>query len=117
MNTSPNLKLYPLLFNLKLTTSKDVDPIPTVVLAAPTTTSTVTPVPVSVVDPIPLLETPTIGRFSYDGAGIVITGSVYPVPALSIVNDKEPPAPTTTETSAPEPDPVLSVTATDTGCR
>ena len=64
LNTSPNLKLYPLLFNLKLTTSYDVEPIPTEVLAAPTSISTVTPVPVSVVEPIPLLETPTIGRFS-----------------------------------------------------
>ena len=87
LNTSPNLKLYPLLFNLKLTTSKDVDPIPTVVLVAPTsTTSTVTPVPVSVVDPIPLLETPTIGRFSYDGAGIVINR--FSISSTSIINCK-----------------------------
>ena len=57
-----------MLSNLKLVTSKDVDPTPTVVSAAPTPIVKVAPVPVSVVAPIPLLETPVIGRFSYDGA-------------------------------------------------
>ena len=53
---------------MKFLTSKDVDPKPTVVFAAPTSIVNVAPLPVSVVDPIPLLETPIIGRFSYEGA-------------------------------------------------
>ena len=40
----------------------EVDPIPDV-LEPPTSTDKVTPVPVSVVEPIPLLETPVIPRF------------------------------------------------------
>ena len=74
LNTSPTLKLYPLPFSLKLVISYEVDPRPTLVLAAPTIRSKVTPVPVSVVDPIPLLETPVIGRFEYEGAEICICG-------------------------------------------
>ena len=42
----------------------EVDPKPTVVAAAPTSNVKLTPVPVSVVDPIPLLETPVIGKFA-----------------------------------------------------
>ena len=62
LNTSPTLKLYPVLSNSKFLIVNEVDPIPTVVVAAPTSNVRVTPVPVSVVDPIPLLETPVIGR-------------------------------------------------------
>ena len=47
-------------------TVNDVDPIPAV-LAPPTATDNLTPVPVSVVEPIPLLETQVITRFEKDG--------------------------------------------------
>ena len=50
------------MFNSKLVIWNEVEPIPTVVEAAPTSNVSVTPVPVSVVDPIPLLETPVIAR-------------------------------------------------------
>jgi len=76
LNTSPTLKLYPLFSNTKLLTTNNVDPIPTDVLAAPIVTLTDAPVPVSVVAPIPLLDTPVIGRLLYEGSGILITGSV-----------------------------------------
>ena len=76
LNTSPTLKSYPLLSNVKLFTSNDVDPKPTVVSAAPTPMVNVAPVPVSVVAPIPLLETPIMGRFSYDGEETCICGCV-----------------------------------------
>ena len=84
--------------------------------AAPTETLIDAPVPVSVVEPIPLLETPVTDKFSYDGAGMTIIGSVYPVPALSTVNDKVPPAPTMADTAALAPLPDLSVTPIETGC-
>ena len=62
LNTSPTLKLYPVLSNSKFLIINEVDPTPTVVAAAPTSNVKVTPVPVSVVDPIPLLETHVIGK-------------------------------------------------------
>ena len=58
LNTSPTLKLYPLFSKTKLDTVNKVEPIPTVVLAAPTSIVIKAPSPVSVVFPIPLLETP-----------------------------------------------------------
>ena len=76
LNTSPNLKSNPVLSRVKLLTVNKVEPIPTVVFAAPTSTVILAPVPVSVVDPIPLLDTPTTDKFSYEGDGISITGSV-----------------------------------------
>ena len=44
--------------------------------AAPTSIVNVAPVPVSVVEPIPLLDIPVIGRFWYEGAETWICGSV-----------------------------------------
>ena len=61
--------------------------------AAPTSIVNVAPVPVSVVEPIPLLETPVIGRFWYEGAGISIFGVTYPLPTLLILNLSAPPVP------------------------
>jgi hypothetical protein len=62
---SPLLKLYPGLENLTSVTSNKVDPIP---VEPPTFKSNNNPVPVSVVAPIPNLETPTTGRLLYDGS-------------------------------------------------
>ena len=47
--------------------AKYVDPTPTVELA-PTSILSNNPVPVSVVAPTPILETPVISRFSYEGS-------------------------------------------------
>ena len=67
LNTSPTLKLYPLFSNTKFVTVNRVEPIPTAVLAAPTSIVIDAPLPVSVVLPIPLLETPVTGRLEYEG--------------------------------------------------
>ena len=61
MNTSPLWNAYPGLEKLKFLTSNNVEPIP---VADPTSKSTNNPIPVSVVAPIPSLETPITGRFS-----------------------------------------------------
>ena len=63
LNTSPSWNWYPVFSNTKLDTVNNVDPIPTEVFAALTPTVILAPVPVSVVDPIPLLETPVTGKF------------------------------------------------------
>ena len=59
---------------LKFDISKVVEPIPTVVLDAPTSTSISKLEPVSVVGPTPSLDTPTTGKLLYDGSGIIISG-------------------------------------------
>lgn len=76
MNTSPTLKLYPFVSRVKSVTVNNVEPIPTLVFAAPTPIVNVAPVPVSVVEPIPLLDTPVTGRFWYEGAETWICGLV-----------------------------------------
>ena len=91
LNTSPLLKLYPGLENLTSLTSNKVDPIPVDPL---TFKSTNNPLPVSVVAPIPILETPTTGRLLYDGSETNISGLLYPVPPAPTLNDNVPPAPT-----------------------
>ena len=53
----------------------NVDPTPTAFVPE-TSRDKVTPVPVSVVEPIPLLETPVIPRLEYDGADIDISGFI-----------------------------------------
>ena len=110
MNTSPFLNPYPGRVTLNDVTSNNVDPIPVVELA-PTSTFNSNPVPDCVVDPIPNLETPTIGKFSYIGSGVltIVFVTAYPVPPDVTTNDRDPPAPTTAETIAPCP--VLEVTA------
>ena len=60
--TSPTLKPNPGLSILNEVTVNNVEPIPVVELA-PTSTLTRSPLPVSVVAPIPSLETPTTSRF------------------------------------------------------
>ena len=52
----------------------NVDPIPTLVLDAPTSTFNNRLEPVSVVAPIPNLDTPTTGKFSYVGSGTINLG-------------------------------------------
>ena len=59
--TSPTLKPNPGLSILNEVTVNNVEPIPVVELA-PTSTLTRSPLPVSVVAPIPSLETPTTSR-------------------------------------------------------
>ena len=54
-------KYYYFFKQVKFLTSNNVDPIP---VADPTSKSTNKPIPVSVVAPIPSLETPITGRFS-----------------------------------------------------
>ena len=76
LNTSPTLKLYPFVSRVKSVTVNNVEPIPTLVFAAPTPIVNVAPVPVSVVEPIPLLDTPVTGRFWYEGAETWICGLV-----------------------------------------
>ena len=76
LNTSPTLKLYPLFSNTKLVTVNKVEPIPTEVLAAPTSIVISAPFPVSVVFPIPLLETPVTDKLEYDGDETWIWGLV-----------------------------------------
>ena len=72
------------------------------------------PIPVAVVAPRPSLETPTTGRFWYDGLSTFITGLVYPLPPLTILNASVPPAPTVAVIFAPVPEPEVSLTATPT---
>ena len=64
LNLSPTLNECPGLAIENSDISKVVDPIPTVVLAALTFTSTNKSEPESVVAPIPCLETPIIGKLS-----------------------------------------------------
>ena len=71
LNTSPLWNPYPGLENLNSVTSKYVEPIP---VDPPTLRSISNPIPVSVVAPIPNLETPTTGKFSYDGSETNISG-------------------------------------------
>ena len=59
--------------------------------------------PVSVVAPIPSLETPTTGRFSYEGSDTNTDGFVYPVPPAPIENVNVPPTPTVAEILATSP--------------
>jgi len=114
LNLSPGKNAYPGLSILKFLTSNKVDPMP-VVEAEPTSRVRSRPVPVSVVAPIPRRDTPTTSRFSYDGAGILTIGFVYPDPPLLTVKIRVPPAPTTAETSAPVPgDPPNSVIPIET---
>ena len=54
-------------------TETKVVPIPTEV-PDPTSTLTIVPFPSSVVAPTPNLETPTTGKFSYEGGDTDITG-------------------------------------------
>ena len=104
LNLSPFLNPQPGLVILKSLTSYKVEPIPTLVFAAPTSTLIFKPNPVSVVAPIPRRETPTISRFSYDGSGIMKdTVSVYPVPPSLTLNCNVPPAPTVASISAAFP--------------
>ena len=72
-------------------TSKYVEPIP---VDPPTLRSISNPIPVSVVAPIPNLETPTTGKFSYAGSETNISGLLYPVPPAPTLNDNVPPTPT-----------------------
>ena len=74
LNLSPILNECPGLDILKFDISKVVEPIPTVVLDAPTSTSISKLEPVSVVGPTPSLDTPTTGKLLYDGSGIIISG-------------------------------------------
>ena len=60
----------------------------------PTIISINSPIPVSVVEPIPSLETPVIGKLSYDGSETNICGLLYPVPPLTTLKESVPPAPT-----------------------
>ena len=64
LNLSPTLNECPSLATLKFFISNNVDPIPTVVAAALTSTSNNKLEPVSVVAPSPRLDTPIIGRLS-----------------------------------------------------
>ena len=64
LNLSPILNECPDLATENLEISKVVEPIPTVVEAALTSTSSNKLDPVSVVGPIPRLETPTTGILS-----------------------------------------------------
>ena len=64
LNLSPILNEWPGLAIWKLDISNVVEPIPTVVLDAPTWTSINKLDPVSVVGPKPNLETQTTGRLS-----------------------------------------------------
>ena len=64
LNLSPILNEWPGLAIWKLDISKVVEPIPTVVAAALTSTSISKFEPVSVVGPTPNLETPITGRLS-----------------------------------------------------
>ena len=64
LNLSPILNEWPGLEILNLDISNVVEPIPTVVLDAPTSTSISKLVPVSVVAPTPNLDTPITGRLS-----------------------------------------------------
>ena len=68
----------------------DVEPNPTVV-AAPTSNVKLTPLPVSVVEPIPLLETPVIGKRKL----VIQQNSWFSItcPGLLIVNLRAPPVP------------------------
>ena len=59
---------------LNLFISNNVDPIPTDVLDAPTSTLSNKLDPVSVVAPIPNLDTPSTVRFSYVGSGMIRAG-------------------------------------------
>ena len=74
LNLSPTLKEWPGLVILNLFISNNVDPIPTDVLDAPTSTLSNKLEPVSVVAPIPNLDTPSTARFSYVGSGIISAG-------------------------------------------
>ena len=68
--------------------------------------------PVSVVVPIPILDTPTTSRPSYDGSGISIWGLIYPLPAAAILKIKVPPTPTVAVIFAPVPPPPPAPTLT-----
>ena len=96
------MKLYPFRLNSNSLTENKVDPIP-VAPELPTSTVIRAPIPVSVVAPVPTLDTPTIGISSYDGLGVNSFGSLYPVPAWGILNDKAPPTPISAVIVAPEP--------------
>ena len=63
LNTSPTKNECPLLATSKSETIQEVDPIPVALSVGETATVINWPVPVSVVFPIPLLETPVISRF------------------------------------------------------
>ena len=67
LNLSPTLNEWPGLVILNLLISNNVDPIPTEVLDAPTSTFNNRLEPVSVVAPIPNLDIPSTWRFSYIG--------------------------------------------------
>ena len=64
LNLSPILNEWPDLAILNLDISKVVEPIPTVVFDAPTSTSSNKLDPVSVVAPTPNLDTPITGKLS-----------------------------------------------------
>ena len=102
LNTSPIWNPYPGLEIPNDETSNNVEPIPVVELA-PTSKVINKFDPVSVVLPIPLLETPITGRFSYDGDEIWIVGFVYPVPPYTTLKVRVPPAPTVAVMVAPYP--------------
>ena len=111
LNTSPFLNPKPGLVISKDLTSKRVDPIP-VVLLPPTSMFRSNPVPVSVVAPTPILDTPVTGKFSYLGDGASILGLIYPVPPPTTLNTSVPPIPTVAVTVAPVPTPPPDPTPT-----
>ena len=74
LNLSPILNEWPGLAISNSDISNVVEPIPTVVLAAPTLRSKRRLDPVSVVAPTPNLDTPITGTSLYVGSGIMISG-------------------------------------------
>ena len=92
--------------------SNKVDPIPTDVFAALTSTFNNNWVPVSVVSPMPNLDIPSTFKFSYVGSGMLIWGLIYPVPPDTILNANVPPAPTVAVIFAPFPPPPPAPTFT-----
>ena len=102
--TSPFLNPNPDLVILNEFTWCKVDPIP-VVGAAATSTVNLRPNPVSVVAPIPNLDTPTTSKSSYVGGSTSICGLTYPVPPFTTVKANVPPAPTVAVIFAPVPPP------------
>ena len=68
------MKECPDLAILNLLISNKVEPMPTDVLDAPTSMLSNKLAPVSVVAPIPNLDTPSTGIFSYIGSGMINLG-------------------------------------------
>ena len=79
MNLSPTLNECPSLAILKSLILNNVEPIPTEVVAELTSTFNNKLEPVSVVAPMPNLETPMTGKFSYIGSGINSLGLKLPL--------------------------------------